>query len=325
MTVRSDVDFECKVDADWIRRVVSRGVEEEECFFEADPNPSSETRSAVISFVSGDITRSFNVSQRAAGTEAEDWKKDAFVHRSLAMRFTADWCGYCPYMAKAFDEAEQKMDGRFLTISLHGGQSALEFGSISPLVDRFHVLGFPTGIVDARANIPNFNNTSYTAAVAMDVAKETQASYPARTGIVMNSSLDGSSLTLDISLYVKEADTYRVVAVLLEDNIIGYQNGASSPSRYEHDNIARLAITSISGESVKIDRDYTVWEKTFTADIPSGYDPENLRILVYVEKPYGSAKKVKGVEDAEYGSYGDTYIDNCRAAKVGENAPLELN
>lgn len=325
VTVTSDLTYECKVDAGWIRKVTSRGLETEKHFFEADANPQAEPRSAVISFVSGDIVRSVNVVQRAAGTEADDWKKDSFLQRSLAMRFTADWCGYCPYMAKAFDEAEQSMDGRFVTVSLHGGQSALEFSSISSFLNRFNVAGFPTGIVDARANVPNYNNTSTTASVAKAVAEETHENYPSQTGIAVNSTLDGTSLTVDLTLYVKKADTYRVTVILLEDGIIGYQNGAVASSRYEHNDIARQAVTSASGETVKIDADYTVWEKTFTSTISSAYNPENLRLLVYVEKPYGGREKVQGVDGAEYGNYGDTYIDNCRAVVVGENAPLELN
>ena len=224
------------------------------------------------------------------------------------MRFTADWCGYCPFMARAFNEAEQNMNDRFVTVSLHGGQSALEFSSISPFLNRFNVDGFPTGIVDARANIPNYNNTSTTASVAMAVAEETHENYPSQTGIAVNSTLDGTSLTVDLSLYVKEADTYRVTVLLLEDKIIGYQNGVAMSSRYEHNDIARQA----------------VWEKTFTSTISSKYKPENLRLLVYVEKPYGNREKAHGVDGAEYDNYGDTYIDNCRAVAVGENAPLEL-
>lgn len=325
VTVTSDLTYECKVDAGWIRKVTSRDLETEEHFFEADANPVAEPRSAVITFVSDDIVRSVTVNQRPAGTEADDWKKDAFFQRSLAMRFTADWCGYCPFMARAFNEAEQNMNDRFVTVSLHGGQSALEFSSISPFLNRFNVDGFPTGIVDARANIPNYNNTSTTASVAMAVAEETHENYPSQTGIAVNSTLDGTSLTVDLSLYVKEADTYRVTVLLLEDKIIGYQNGVAMSSRYEHNDIARQAVTSASGEAVKIEADNTVWEKTFTSTISSKYKPENLRLLVYVEKPYGNREKAHGVDGAEYDNYGDTYIDNCRAVAVGENAPLELN
>ena len=58
----------------------------------------------------------------------------------------------------------------------------------------------------------------------------------------------------------------------------------------------------------------------------SSWDPDNMKVLIYVEKPYGDRDKVDGVDSrvVNYGNYGDTYIDNCRAVKVGETAELEL-
>jgi hypothetical protein len=156
----------------------------------------------------------------------------------------------------------------------------------------------------------------------MDVAEETGANYPAKSGIACKSTLDGTSLTVDLSLYFKEADDYMVTVLLLEDGIVGYQNGGDN--NYRHDDVARLAVTSISGDAVKVENDCTVVNKTYTATVKSNWQAENLEVLVYVEKPYGSQSKVKGVSGASYGNYGDTYIDNCRVAKVGTEAPLEL-
>jgi hypothetical protein len=113
-----------------------------------------------------------------------------------------------------------------------------------------------------------------------------------------------------------------VSVLLLEDGIVGYQNGGGSS--YTHNDVARYALTSMSGESVKIESDNTVWSKVYTAKVNSVWNPENLKVLVYVERPYGDLARVKGVNGAQYGDYGDTYIDNCRAVKVGEAADVEL-
>ena len=94
--------------------------------------------------------------------------------------------------------------------------------------------------------------------------------------------------------------------------------------RYVHNDVARKAITSMNGEEIVIAEDFQQWTKSYTLDINSKWKSENLEILVYVEKPYGDQTVVKGVKDASYGRYGDTYIDNCRAVKVGETAELEL-
>lgn len=320
--VKADVDYEFECDADWIKDASTKAPRTREHKFIVDPNPLSEERSAVITFCSGMLCKAFTVKQRPAGTEADDWKNDAFVHRSLAMRFTATWCGYCPYMGTAFDSAKGQMAGALELLSLHGSGSDYEFTGTDDLVNRFRVQGFPTGVVDSRASIPNYNSTATTATVAVEVAKETQEAYPAKTGIALSSTLEGTDLTVDLSLYVKEADSYRVTVLLLEDGIVGNQNGGGS--NYVHNDVARLALTSMSGETVRISEDYQVWNNTYTAQLKSSWKAENLEILVYVEKPFGEQKTVAEVDGAEYGRYGDTYIDNCRVVKVGTEAPLEL-
>ena len=319
--VYTDVSFEYHCDASWVHLPETKAPRTRKVSVQVDPN-TAEERSAVITFCSGNTCKAFNLTQRAAGTEADDWKYDEFVHRSLAMRFTATWCGYCPYMGTAFDSAKSQMSGGLELLSLHGNQSDLQFSPTSTLANKYKVESYPTGIVDGRASIPNYNSTSLTASTAMGVAQETQETYPATSGIALSSTLDGTDLKVDLSVYFKEADSYRVVVLLLEDGIVAYQNGGGS--NYTHNDVARLGITSISGDGVEVSKDYTVWTQSFSASLKSGWNPDNLKVLVYVEKPYGDQSRVKGVEGAEYGNCGDTYIDNCRAVKVGETGALEL-
>lgn len=319
--VRADVDYEFHCEADWISDASTKAPRTREHKFVVEPNTSAEERTAMITFCADQTCKAFTVKQRAAGTEADDWKNDAFVHRSLAMRFTATWCGYCPNMGTAFDSAKSQMGGVLELVNLHGEESDLEFSGTNELINRFRVSGFPTGIVDARALIQN-NAATTVANMAVAVAQETQQAYPAKTGIELESSLDGTRLTVNLNLYVKEADSYKVTVLILEDGIYGYQNGGSN--NYEHKDVARLALTSMSGETVRISEDNQIWTQTYTADIKSSWKAENLEILVYVEKPYGDQSKVAEVNGVNYGRYGDTYIDNCRVVKVGTEAPLEL-
>lgn len=319
--VYTDVAFEYHCDADWVHFPDTKAPRTRKVTVEVDPNTSAE-RSAVITFCSGMTCKAFSLTQRGVGTENDDWKHDEFVHRSLAMRFTATWCGYCPYMGTAFDSAKSQMSGELELLSLHGSQSKLHFSPTSTLVNKYKVEGYPTGIVDGRASIPNYNSTITTASTAVDVAKETKETYPVTSGIAISSSLDGTDLTVDISVYFKEADSYRVVALLLEDGIVGYQNGVGS--NYTHNDVARLVFTTITGEAVDVTEDYTVWTKSYSKSIKSGWNTDNLKVLVYVEKPYGDQSRANGVKDAEYINFLDSYVDNCRAVPVGMSAELEL-
>ena len=319
--INTDVEFEFDIDADWLKSAESKAASVKEVLLYAEPNPVEEQRSATVTFQAYGRTCEVTVTQLAAGTEADDWQFASFVHRSLAMRFTATWCGYCPYMGTAFKTAKSQMDGSLELVSLHGSESDYEFAGTATLGSRYRVSSYPTGIVDGRASIPNYSSTATTAEVTVNAIRETIDNYPATAGIACNSFIDGNTLSVDVSLYLKDPASYRLTALLLEDNIKGYQNGAGKD--YDHDDVARLAITSISGETIKTDSP-SVWTNTYTATLNDKWNKDNLRLLIYVERTYGDYPKVEGVEGAEYGNFGNYYIDNCRAVEVGVAAELEV-
>ena len=149
LKVNADVDYECTIDADWIKAADSKAASVRQHQFNVEPN-TGDQRTAVVSFHYGAMTKTVTVIQRAVGTEADDWQLGEFAHRSLAMRFTADWCGYCPYMAVAFKNAKSQMGDRLELVSLHGGKSRYEFSGTATLERRFKASSYPTGIVDAR-------------------------------------------------------------------------------------------------------------------------------------------------------------------------------
>ena len=225
-------------------------------------------------------------------------------------------------MGKAFDIAKDRMDGSLELVSLHGSESDLEFSGTNQLGRRFAIGGYPTGVVDARASIQNYSSYDYTASLVEQVAQETRMSYPTVSGIAVDSYLSGTELTVFVPIYFHKSGPYRVSVLLLEDGIVGYQSGGGS--NYTHNDVARYAFTSMSGESVKIESDNTVWTNVYTARVDSEWNPDNLKVLVYVERAYGDLPLVTEVSDAEYYNDSDTFIDNCRAVKVGEAANVEL-
>ena len=320
--VTADVDYDFEISVDWIRAEETKAGDDKRHVFVVDPNAGGE-RTGVITFHAGEVSSAFTVKQRPAGTSEDDWKVDSFRHRSLAMRFTADWCGYCPYMATAFESAKAQLNDDLEIVSIHSGGSTYDFSEANTLTKRFSVSGLPSGVIDFRARVANQSQTEITASHAIAVAQETKSSYPVTTGIACSSSLAGDQLTVDLDLYMKEAGTYRVVVLVLEDGIVGYQNNGGDD--YVHNDVARLAVTSINGDKVEAASDYQVVSKTYSGTVSSSWNKDNLELLVYVEKPYGARERVTGVPAATYGDYGDTYVDNCRIVKVGTEASLELN
>lgn len=322
VVVTADVDYDFEISVDWIKAAETKAGDDYKHVFVVNPNAGGE-RTGSITFRTDELSSVFTVTQRPAGTSEDDWKIDSFRHRSLAMRFTADWCGYCPYMATAFSSAKVQLDDCLEMVSIHTDGSSYDFSDANTLVKRFGASSLPVGLIDFRAKVTNHAQTEITASHAVAVAQETKDSYPVTTGISCSSTLDGDQVTVDLDLYIKEADTYRVVVLLLEDGIVGYQNNGGDD--YVHNDVARLALTSMNGDKVEAASDYQIVSRTYTGTVKSSWDKDNLELLVYVEKPYGTRGKVNGVPAATYGDYGDTYIDNCRIVKVGTESPLELD
>lgn len=319
----ADMEFDYECDADWVVPAETKADDDYTVLlFNVTQNNGTEERSTVITFDNGATTLNFALTQGTDGLEGTDWKSAAFVHRSLAMRFTATGCGYCPGMASAFDSAQEQMPGALEVVSLHVGDSDLAFSGTRSLQSRFEVSSLPTGVVDNRGLIPSYSSSSYIEQATIGVAMETQREYPATVGLAYGSQVSGSELNVSLGLYAKEAGTYKVVVLLLEDGIVAYQNGGGN--KYQHDHVARLALTSMSGESVKVDSDGELVVKNFTGKLRSEWNPDNLKVLVYVEKPYGSQPRQEEVEYAYYYDFGDTYIDNCRVVEVGQIGTLEL-
>lgn len=245
--------------------------------------------------------------------DPSEWADREFWHKSLGMRFTATWCGYCPNLAKGFAKAVSQYPDKIELLNLHPTSSDLGFSGTRSLENIFRITGYPTGIIDFRTLIENYSS-DYAANLIVNAAKETEDVYPSKTGISFTSSVSGNTLDLKIQLYVKDKGSYKVTALLLEDNIIADQNGGGN--NYNHSSIARLAITDISGDVFSTSRDNKVVSKSYAVTIPNGCNKNNLRVLVYVLKPYGSQTIIRSA------NYGDYYVDNAVSAAIGTTQDL---
>lgn len=247
--------------------------------------------------------------------DPSEWADREFWHKSLGMRFTATWCGYCPNLATGFAKAVSQYPNKIELLNLHPTSSILGFSGTSALANIFKVTGYPTGMIDYRKQIDNYSS-DYAATLVVNAVKETESNYPVKTGISFSSSVSGNTLTLDIKLYIKEKGDYKVTAILLEDGIVGFQNGAGND--YVHNRIARLAITEITGNEFSTSADFKTVKKHYSAALPSSLNKGNLYILVYVLKQYGSQTIIRTAD------YGDYYVDNAASAAVGTVQELVL-
>lgn len=313
VNVASNMNWTVSSDSEWCVVSPSSCQNDGSFAISVSANTSDDARIATVTVTSADGSVSRNVSVVQAGVKTEygddGWKREEFHHRSLALRFTGDWCGFCPQMATALKDADKELGYTLEVISVHGGGSTHQNDVSMVLVNHHGIGNYPTGLVDGRTYVQNMEIPVTTRNI-VDAARDTESRYGTLTGASWTSSLSGNQVILNLSAYIKKSGSYKVTAYLVEDKIIGYQAdytyGASD--RYEHNGVLKASFTDVLGNAFTVSEDNMIKDFTYSASVPSGCVKENLRIVVFVEKADGS----------EY------YVDNSATEKVGVQKHLAV-
>ena len=239
-------------------------------------------------------------------------------HHSLGMLFTATWCQYCPNMHRVFNRASERLGDRLETISLYDPSGKFGLDATSELFEYYHFNGFPSALVDARFFVDDISPASAPQSIE-DAVSESERFYPPVTAIALSSTKTGRTLTVQAEVFANVEDDFKITAFLVENGVIGFQlDGDTRVEDYRHDRVARVLVTNSSlGDPFRLAAGET---KSFTykATVPSSYNRENMEVLAYVQRQYGSRYR------SQNGNYGDWYVDNCRVAPLGATVPLEV-
>ena len=315
LQVSSSIYWTASSDVEWISVSPALGLGDGTVIVSADVNPNAEAREGSLTIAESDGSARYTVQVlQSGGTGGQnDWKNRPFHHNSLAMRFTATWCNWCPVMSTSIKRAQELYPDKILHLALHGSDSDLAFAPTGTLMSRYRTNSYPSGVVDGRVLVNNSTDTEAVAAKFVAAAKETESLYGTVSGLGIKSTSAGRNVNIDIDAYFKESGDYRITVLLVEDGIIHYQNNGGD--NYRHDNIARIALTAITGDALKVDEP-SKRALNYTVSVPSGYEIGNMRVFAYIQKSFGSSPKV------QTGDYGDYYVDNCATAAVGTTLPL---
>jgi thiol-disulfide isomerase/thioredoxin len=328
-TLYSSLSWTVTSDATWCIPSPASGTGDAMITVKASPNESESARKALLKVASADGTTVRTISVIQSGKKPDDggeqpqgdWKLLPFVHQSVAMRFTATWCGWCPRMNRTIKRAQELYPGHIQHIALHGGGSDLQFNKNSELQTQYGgIYSFPTGLLDGRMLVSNGEIES-TALQIVGIVKETEATYGTVSGVEITSSVTGNKVDVKADVYLKKSGDYKITVLLLEDGIMNAQedNEEGYNPRYIHDCVARMALTDVLGQAFRTSEDYTVKQFNFSATVPTQYNVDNMRVMVYIQRTFGSDKVIQ--TDAAYGRY---FIDNCATATVGTHLKLAL-
>ena len=240
-----------------------------------------------------------------------------YERNHVGYRFTATWCGYCPYMDEAFHNvAEKRSDFGYVTLHASKGYP-LYFAAGSPLMNLYGVSGFPTGVLDGWKSIENLASITRTANNVIDAMDSFDGAFPCLTGITVNAALEGGAVAVDAELTSSIDADLKVVAILMESGVVEEQTyfPASGPpqllSDFEHDNVARALVSgSIQGDDVKAEAGVPV-SLHWSTSPDSSWNTGKLFVYVGVFRQYEEYTGAKAVRN-----FPDNYIDNCRIVPV---------
>ena len=247
-----------------------------------------------------------------------------YVHHDTGYRFTATWCGYCPYMDEAFHTfAQSHEDYDYLTFHSSKGYP-LYFGDSGTLMTAYDISGFPTGVMNGWKEISNSSTVSTTVNNMNKAADDFAGKFPCTAGIGIASNITDDKLSVEATVETSVNDGFLVAAFILESGIIQAQTyypptGATQNlTSFQHDNVARATLTgSPLGDSFEATAGTPVkftWEKA----LDSSWSQDNLSVAVLVLRPYGAYASYKAKT-----KYPDTYVVNSRIAAAGSHISIE--
>lgn len=312
--------YELDIDVDWISHIDTKALDTDILVFEVMAN-EKEARKGKVTLSGSGKEYVLTINQEAApaddpgdvdgwqGVLEAGWEEKTFLHRSVAMRFTADWCGFCPIMAKGFELAKEQLPDNLEVISMHSS-GGLYFPPCEDLLIYYGITGFPTGVVDGREFVYN-SSEEIIAKETVELVCKAMSEYETTSGVSWVSKINSNKVRVDLAVYLKKAGSYKITALAVEDNIVGYQAGEGDS--YVHNGVPRIAFTSIFGDEFTTTKDNEAVEYTYERRIPFSCNADNMRIVVYISE-----------YDKDSGLVDDYHIDNSASGKMGGSLCLGL-
>ena len=204
---------------------------------------------------------------------------DPYKRNVIIEEFTGIHCGYCPYGHKIANELATKYQDRVFVLNIHAGgyaqDSQYDFrtddGNV--IYSGSNVSNFPSGNVNrvAESAIGRNNWNLY-----VEQQVEQMAECNVAGQVIIDKASRKATITVEVYYTANSvSETNYLNVVMLQDNIIAYQNGSDlNPSQivsggYRHMHAFRDAVTPTWGEAISPTTTGTFITKTYEYDIPN--------------------------------------------------------
>ncbi len=198
-----------------------------------------------------------------------------FFRRNLVMKFTGTWCVNCPMMGDAIEEVEHNNPFRIVEIAMHSDDE-LSLSQTDMMMDEYGFDVLPVVVTDLDKGLVSMSKT---ASAVLEQIELSSAKNPAVSAVKLSTSLEGQLLTINATVKVLQAGSYKLGVVVTADGYAYTQAGADAS--YRQNRVLKSIVTSLYGDSIgtlSAGEDIT---KNYTVAVPSDL-PGECRVVAYV-------------------------------------------
>jgi thiol-disulfide isomerase/thioredoxin len=246
-------------------------------------------------------------------TNTEDFRVIIPKRKVVLEDYTGSWCGFCPSVAAAIEEAHA-LTNDIAIVAIHetgsGDPDLLNFPQVEDLKDEFGVTGLPA----ARINRTTEWTASYDTNEVISIAGT-----DTNLAIAINSELSNTNeLVVEVEVVYEDGSMSgdKLVVYLLESGVIQdqvnyfnndqtspyYQLGNPIPDFVQNHGL-RNSFTDLTGDEISGTAALIASTRTFSLIVPENYNNENLSIVAMVVSSDNSARNAQFAEVGENKSY----------------------
>ncbi|MFT6825951.1 MAG: thiol-disulfide isomerase/thioredoxin [Patiriisocius sp.] len=227
-------------------------------------------------------------------TPSEPFKVIIPKRKVVLEDYTGTWCGFCPSVAAAIEEASLESDDLAIVaihITANSNPDPMHFDAVDILRDVFEIDGLP----QARIDRSEFWFAPYFVSDAIE-----NAGVSTTSSVSINSTLEDDQLITQVHVIsetgINSGD--KLVVYLLEDGILYdqenyYNEDTTSPyfglgnpiPNFEHNHTLRMSFSAVLGDDIAGAGALEEYSITYNNTIPANYVKENLTLIaMYVSQ-----------------------------------------
>ena len=258
---------------------------------------------------------------------------DPYKRNVIIEEYTGVYCGYCPDGHRIANELAAKYQDRLFVLNIHTGgyanDASIDFRTEDGNIIGAKVNSFPTGNVNRLANKAVGRDT-WSLYVEQQVEQMAECNVAGQ--VVIDKDARKATVTVEVYYTANSvSETNYLNVVMLQDNIIAYQNGSYlNPDQvvggqYRHMHAFRDAITPTWGEDIAPTTAGTFITKTYEYDIPAkigsfDVDIDDIEFVAFVTETKNEDKSTTPILNANKLHYISAVDENIHPTMLSVGA-----